>query len=394
MSKTPPASRTAPRRITCRGEEWIVREGARAVTAAADETVIAWDLEGRPYAGQLGGLSWRRGLDGRWREMRRGLEGPPANLLDESASGRVRAALRERAARLLEATGFGASSRHALEHAAAHDAARDFALGERYRTIYGGVPVLPPDRHLALVVQARTGCAWGRCRFCTLYAGRLSSPREPEEFTRHLDEIAAWLGAGASLRAPLFLADADALAAPVPLVETWLAAARDRFPGRTAGGFVDLCTGSARGASDWARLAGAGLERVYVGLETGSAELRRRAAKPGSPELLRPLLDALARAGLGLGLIVLGGLGAPRYADEHIRATKALLDSLPLRREDLVLVSPLELPEGVQPIEGAGAAPSPEATRAESARLYAALRHILAPRGVRVAPYDLAGFIC
>ena len=209
-------------------------------------------------------------------------------------------------------------------------------------TALGAVPVsiLPPDQYLAIVVQATHGCTWNRCTFCNFYQDRPFEIRSTAAFADHLRRVADLLGRAASMRRSLFLADGNALALSVDRLRPIVDAARAAFPDRPWSGFVDVFTGERKTADDWRELRAHGLDRVYVGLETGHGPLLEFLNKPGTPEDARSFLTTLKEAGVRVSVILMAGAGGERYAAGHVRDTLAVVGGLPLGPGDLVYLSP------------------------------------------------------
>jgi hypothetical protein len=174
-----------------------------------------------------------------------------------------------------------------------------------------------------------------------------------------------------------------------------MAAARAEFPDRPLGGFVDVFAGASKSAADWAALRDAGLERVQVGIETGDAGLLRWLDKPGTRDEVEALVAALAEAGLAISVIFMLGVGGDRFASAHTDETAELIEDLPLRRGDVVYLSPfLESPEseyarraarqGVRPLSDEECAAQHDAFADAARRSHP---------GVKIARYDIREFI-
>jgi radical SAM superfamily enzyme YgiQ (UPF0313 family) len=116
--------------------------------------------------------------------------------------------------------------------------------------------------------------------------------------------------------------------------------ARGVFPGRPFFGFVDVFSGEKKAEDDWRELAALGLERVYVGIETGHDPLLRWIDKPSSSREAAAFVSTLKSAGLGVSAIVMVGVGGDRFADGHVRDTVRLVERLPLDAGDLIYLSP------------------------------------------------------
>ena len=137
----------------------------------------------------------------------------------------------------------------------------------------------------------------------------------------------------------MFLGDANALCLArdrlLPLVEAVAA----QLPGAPLYSFLDAWTGQRKTAAEWRDYAALGLERVYVGLETGDPGLLAWLEKPGSPRDAVDLVGALHEAGIAAGVIVLLGAGGERFADAHVAKTAEVLTAMNLGAEDLVFFS-------------------------------------------------------
>ena len=211
----------------------------------------------------------------------------------------------------------------------------------RFLGCYRPISILPPDQYLSIVLQATEGCTWNRCTFCNFYMDRPFRAKSTVEFRDHVEGVKRLLGAGVKLRRGIFLADGNALALSLRRLEPMIGVAKEIFPERSLFGFVDVFSGERHPIDHWRRLGELGLERVYVGMETGLDELLRLVNKPGSAAELRDFVEDLKRASLSVCLILMVGLGGHEYQSEHSRASLEVLESLPLDESDLIYLSPL-----------------------------------------------------
>ncbi len=263
----------------------------------------------------------------------------------------------------------------------------------RFQAVYKPISILPPDQYLAVVLQATEGCTWNRCTFCNFYMDRPFAVRSPQEFARHARGVRRFLGRGLRLRRGIFLADGNALALSRARLEPLLEVATQEFPGRKLYGFVDLYSGERRHAEDWRELGKWGLERVYIGMETGLDELLELVNKPGSRAELEVFVNSLKTAGLRVCLIVMVGLGGREYRERHARATLEALESMPLGSGDLVYLSPFIEHGGSAYQErrlAAGLSPMSEGeVAAEVERLAGEVRRL----GLKASRYDIREFV-
>ncbi len=376
----------------------------------AQASVYSYDLEGRLWAAYLDGHAYRRGLDGRvsarWRapgagRERRWLAPDQALAVVERACQDIAglsAALASGAAHLKGP--LPAAAQQALSAAAAFDGARAQADAARYRQVYAPVGILPPDRYLAVVLQATEGCSFNTCTFCSFYKGRPFRIKTPDEFRAHAEAVRAFLGRGLSLRQTIFLGDANAIVVPTERLLRLLDAVHAVYDVERLGGiyaFLDGFSGEKKTTADYERLRQRGLKRVYIGLESGSPALLRLLRKPGTPADAVTAVRALKAAGVAVGIIVLLGAGGQRCAAEHVRETVAALNAMPLDAGDILYFSELFAGAETDYARDAAEAGSAPLTAAECAAQQAAIEAGLVFSAARGAPrssrYDIREFI-
>jgi radical SAM superfamily enzyme YgiQ (UPF0313 family) len=264
---------------------------------------------------------------------------------------------------------------------------------ERFAAVYKPVSILPPDQYLAVVLQATEGCTWNACTFCSFYMDRPFAMKSPTAFRQHAEGVKKLVGRGLAMRRGIFLADGNALALSNRRLDPLLEIAHEVFPGRRLYGFVDLYTGERRTVDDWAHLAARGLERVYVGMETGLDELLAWVNKPGSGADLKKFVGCLKEAGLAIGLILMVGLGGRRYRQRHAEASLAVIADMALDARDLVYLSPfVEQPGSAYAQESRKTgleAMSEDEIETDTERLARQIRAI----GIRASRYDIREFV-
>jgi radical SAM superfamily enzyme YgiQ (UPF0313 family) len=271
----------------------------------------------------------------------------------------------------------------------------DSLLAEKakFEAAYKPISILPPDQYRAIVLQATEGCSWNRCTFCNFYMNRPFSVRTEAQFVEHIAAVKALLGKGERLRRGLFLADGNALSLSNRRLGPLLDRAAEAFPGHNLFGFVDLFSGERRSLAEWQSLKQWGLQRVYVGMETGLDELLQWVNKPGSAEDLEHFVATLKAAELQVGLIVMVGLGGHEYRKRHRDASRQLLQRLPLDRGDLIYLSPfVEFGQSVyaRQRENRGLRPMDES---EVDTELEALASELRDSGLRTGRYDIREFV-
>lgn len=325
-----------------------------SVGELVEAEVYSYDLSGRLWSAFIDGVSHRRGLDGRilarWREpgqprRRRWLPQEDARTVERRAYCAVE--------HLYQAIVAGKSTLTpplppevllAFERVLAFDEDRSRADVQQYHRVYFPIGILPPDQYMSLVLQMTEGCSFNTCTFCDFYRNRPFHIKTPDELHHHIAGVKALLGDGLSLRQSIFLADANALVAPMNRLLPLLDVVQTAFGVEDRRGlyaFLDGFSGEKKSAADYATLKSHGLRRVYVGLESGSDALLRFLKKPGTAKQAIHTVQSMKAAGLAVGVIVLLGVGGHEHASDHVTATARALNTMGLDRDDIVYLSEL-----------------------------------------------------
>ena len=388
--------------------DWRVSVRPAATTLSPRRDVVAaFDLEGRPTSLFAGGDTYKRSLsselygrrtEGGTRRRWRVPHDRAAALLDRALTiaAEARTALR-RGERLPGVEGAAAASALAERLDTVADWTPDRLQAERRRFLdaYAPIAILPPDQYGAVVLQATFGCSWNRCTYCTFYQGRPFQVRPITAFREHVGAVRDLLGRAAAGRPGVFLADGNALVLSNDRLRPIFDAATTAFPGRPLAGFVDVFSGERKTAHDWRELRAWGLERVAIGVETGSDLLLAYLNKPGGASEAASFVTLLKEAGLDVSVILMVGAGGRRFANDHLTASADLLARLPLTGSDLIYLSPFVRQHDSAYAERAAADGLEDLTDAELAGQDRALRtaaRVAAP-ATRVARYHIDEFV-
>lgn len=378
--------------------------GAAIVISPRYGTSASFDRSGRLLGLFADERSYQRTLDNRVLERLSGTvarrrELPP----DEAAAllGRLFADLRD-LAEVVPALDLSPGDRRLLADALARVLAfgpdRLAQDGATFRTLYKPVSILPPDQYLALVLQATEGCSWNRCTFCGLYRDRAFRIHSPESFAAHCEAVRDFYGEGISLRRGIFLADANALITPQKRLVKLLEIAQSYFAlpdgPRPIYSFVSAFDVERKSPAEWAELHALGVQRAYIGLETGDDDLLRFLNKPGTAQDAIDAVRALRAGGISVGVIVMAGIGGERFAEAHVARTLDVIAAMGLGADDLVYLSNYVPAPGTEYPEQAAAAGIRPLSHDEIAAQLQTLQACLRDRlpGVKVAPYRVDGF--
>jgi len=185
----------------------------------------------------------------------------------------------------------------------------------------------PPSEATSLILQLTVGCSWNRCTYCGMYRGKNYRVRPVAELS---DEIRAIAPVAGRVRR-VFLADGDALVAPLETLEQVLGEIKRTMPWvQRVGIYGDSRSILKKGVDDLARLRGLGVGIVYFGAESGDPATLKSVLKGATVERQTEACRIVREAGLKLSVMVLLGLAGCEDSERHGRATgRFLLEAAP-----------------------------------------------------------------
>ncbi len=397
----------------------VFRVEPHLLTWTDSEGVLTFDGEGRLYAFAVTHALYRRGMDSRVLHTRRdpadgNLRRSHRYLPEEEALSLFRQTHRL-AGRMLSRVAGGEISPSSgpapdgrtnvllsrLEEIVSWSPERLMHERTRFQGLYKPISVLPPDRYMSLVVQVAHGCPYNQCTFCDLYSDRAFAVLSSEEVRDRVVGIRSFFGRALPLRQGIFLGDGNALSLPVTRLIESFGVIREQLPGnlfvrKGISTFGDLRAVLHKSEEQLATLAAHGLDRVYLGLESGSERLLRFLEKPATRVEQIEAVTRLKRAGIQVGVIFMSGVGGKRFADEHVRETSDLVNDLPLGAGDLVYLSRFYPIRGTPYADQVTSGEIDVLSQDEIRNQVWEIRERIRPeilKTAKLAPYDLAGFV-
>lgn len=190
---------------------------------------------------------------------------------------------------------------------------------------YEGSIYRPPSEASSLILQVTVGCKHNQCTFCSMYKGKSYHQKTREE-------IAEIIAEGASLypfAERIFLADGDALTLETELLVDILKELYARFPRLkrvgTYGGPLDIL---AKSPEELSLLKQHGLHIVYLGIESGSAEVLQHIKKGVTPQEMITAGQRIVASGILLSCTVISGLGGAELTKEHALETAKVVSAI------------------------------------------------------------------
>ena len=252
---------------------------------------------------------------------------------------------------------------------------------ETYRGFEQG-PIRPPSEARSLLIRITRNCPWNHCTFCPVYKGDKFSLRPVEHVKKDIDAVyryvtdlrkmadehgqisradvdmmianlddpdrpafhAALNWYACSMRS-IFLQDANSLILPPEALIDLLKYLKERFP------WVDRITSYARShtvarISDehLSEMAGAGLNRIHIGMESGSDAVLAMVKKGADKAAHIRAGQKVKRAGIALSEYVMPGLGGKEFSEAHALETADALNQI---NPDFIRIRTLAIPNSV-----------------------------------------------
>ena len=259
---------------------------------------------------------------------------------------------------------------------------RQYKTDEAYQGLEQG-PIRPPSEANSLLIRVTRNCPWNRCKFCPVYKGARFSIRPVEHVKRDIDAVYKYVTIFRQMEADsgrvrpaeirnaagkieswesgafqaalnwfsggmrsVFIQDANSLIIKPSDLEEILVHLGRRFP------WVERITSYARShtiarikVDDLKALRQAGLNRIHIGLESGSDLVLKMAGKGVTKATHIQAGLKVKTAGMELSEYVMPGLGGREYSDIHATETADALNRI---NPDFIRLRTLAIPNGVK----------------------------------------------
>jgi radical SAM superfamily enzyme YgiQ (UPF0313 family) len=187
-------------------------------------------------------------------------------------------------------------------------------------------PFRPPSEAESLLVRVTRGCTWNKCSFCSMYK---SMPFERRPLAEIQADILSVRDCYRDLVRSVFIGDSNSLVIPAGDFVRILELLYASFPHiERVTSYARLKTLEKKPRDDLRLLRAAGLTRLHVGLETGSAGLLQKVNKGCTPREAIAAGLKTREADFELSLYVLLGLGGASGSQEHARDTAEVLNRI------------------------------------------------------------------
>lgn len=181
---------------------------------------------------------------------------------------------------------------------------------------YEGTVYRPPSEASSLIIQLTIGCARNTCTFCAMYKDKTFRVRDLQEVVEDL-EMARKYYQRIKVRR-IFLADGDALIVKTADLLYILAKCKEYFPEveriSVYGAPKDIIH---KTPEELKQLKQAGLDMVYMGLESGDDEVLKEVKKGVTSAEMIEAGQKVRAAGMVLSMTIISGLGGKKLMKEH-----------------------------------------------------------------------------
>lgn len=190
---------------------------------------------------------------------------------------------------------------------------------------YEGNIIRPPSEAGSIILQVTTGCSHNKCTFCGAYKGLPFSIKIQDIVESDLEFAKKYC----RNQNRLFLADGDVLILSQKRLTELLKKIQNTLP------WVNKISLYGNGKAirsktveQLCELKKLGLDRIYMGLESGCDEVLHRVGKGETAEKMVFAAQRVREAGLFLSVTALLGLGGKELSIEHALKTAAVLNRM------------------------------------------------------------------
>jgi radical SAM superfamily enzyme YgiQ (UPF0313 family) len=187
-------------------------------------------------------------------------------------------------------------------------------------------PIRPPSEAASLLIRVTRNCPWNRCLFCPVYKGETFSIRPVGEVKADIDR--AYKIHGDTYR-KAFLQDANSICVKTDDLVEILEHLRATFPGihriTTYGRAKNIAR---RPVEELVQLREAGLNRIHIGLESGSQRVLDLMEKGVTVEQQIEAGRRVKTSGISLSEYIILGCGGKSLTQEHATETAKTLNAI------------------------------------------------------------------
>lgn len=182
----------------------------------------------------------------------------------------------------------------------------------------------PPSEGRSLIFQVTLGCSFNECSFCDMYRSKTYTERPWEQVKAEIDLMARHM----PHTRRVFLADGDALNLPTDYIVDIVAYLRGRFARlERISCYAMPMNVLKKTPEELARMREAGLDMLYLGIESGSDAVLKKVTKGALGSTIIRSVNKAKAAGYLMSCMVILGLGGKKYSKEHVSQTARVISA-------------------------------------------------------------------
>lgn len=203
---------------------------------------------------------------------------------------------------------------------------------------YEGNIFRPINEAGSYILQCTVGCSHNRCTFCAMYKDKKYRVRSMAEIKEDIQMARGHYGDLQNI----FLADGDAIAIETNQILEILSELYTTFPSlQTVACYAGPQSTLQKSISELCSLRAAGLNRAYLGLESGDEQILQEVHKGVDTALMLQAGQNLVNSGFNLFCIVQLGLGGKSRSREHALSIAAIINQIKPQNLNALTFTPI-----------------------------------------------------
>lgn len=183
----------------------------------------------------------------------------------------------------------------------------------------------PPSEARSLIIQITEGCSHNKCKFCYMYKEKRFRIKSEDEIKSHIKELKEEYPNPRRI----FLADGNVLCLKTSKLIEILNLIKETFPNNTRissySGPKDLLNKS---ESELKEIKKAGLDMLYIGVESGSDEILEFMRKGVNSDQMKDACIKAKDSGFIISCMIISGLGGRALIEEHAMKSALLISKI------------------------------------------------------------------
>jgi radical SAM superfamily enzyme YgiQ (UPF0313 family) len=210
--------------------------------------------------------------------------------------------------------------------------------GKPYFMNYAGNVIRPPSEADAIILQVTVGCSYNKCTFCGAY----KDTRFRIKAVETIDADLAFAAKYCRRQRRLFLADGDVLILSQRRLVELFGRIRRALPWiRRVSLYGNARAIRSKSVDQLLQLKSMGLDRIYMGLESGCNEILDMVANGETAATMTAAAEKVTKAQIFLSVTALLGLGGVGLSSRHAVETAGVVNNMAPQQLAVLTLMPL-----------------------------------------------------